>query len=47
VPVDGSLTFYCRNGELCAELCAGVTVFAVIAVVAARLLRRRANRAAS
>ena len=47
VPVDGSLTFYCRNGELFAELCAGVTVFAVIAVVVARLRRRRADRAAS
>ena len=42
VPTDNVLTFYARHGELFAELCAGVTVFAVVALVAARLHRRRA-----
>jgi apolipoprotein N-acyltransferase len=41
VPTDNVLTFYTRHGELFAQLCAGVTVFAVVALVAARQRRRR------
>lgn len=46
VPTDAVLTFYARHGELFAELCAGVTIFAVVAVVGARL-RGRSVRAST
>ena len=46
VPTDNVLTFYARHGELFAELCAGVTLFAVVALVAARFHRRRAEAVA-
>jgi len=37
VPTDGNLTFYARHGELFAEICAGITLLAIIALVSAAI----------
>lgn len=41
VPTDGLLTFYTRHGELFAEICAGLTMLTVVALLSAGLRRRR------
>jgi apolipoprotein N-acyltransferase len=42
VPTARELTFYVRHGDLFAQLCAGVTVMAIIVLIATR--KRRGNR---
>jgi apolipoprotein N-acyltransferase len=37
VPIDGSLTFYARHGELFAQICVGITAVAILLIL---LLRR-------
>lgn len=39
VPTARQLTFYVRHGELFAQLCAGITLIAVIVLIAARKVR--------
>ena len=41
VPTDGLLTFYARHGELFSELCAGITVLAVILLLTSTFVARR------
>jgi apolipoprotein N-acyltransferase len=41
VPTDASLTFYARRGEFFSEICAGITLAAILALVMGTIRRRQ------
>ena len=43
VPQDRQFTFYVRHGELFAQVCAGITLFAIAVFAATRLIRRKSK----
>jgi hypothetical protein len=41
VPTDRGLTFYVRNGEVFSEICAAITLTAILTLVVVRKIRQR------